>query len=205
MVDNYIEVRSSVAGKTTKKLSEALLESFEGNKNYLHLGTPTGSGTGLVSGSNTQTLNRNSTGAMVLKYDDTLGHTNIPKGASYTSSTGKIILPKGSWILCATIQVSVGGTNGANSRSYHKLAINYGTSERHANSLYHRNSENATFFTSDVLGKTAGSLSVSGAVQSDGVTPVTIVVTSGTQHHSESNNTAITLSKAHLHAFTQLS
>lgn len=205
MVDNYIEVRSSETGRITKKLSEALEESFEGNNNYLHLGTHDGSGTGMVANTNQISIDKDSYATRMIRFDDKLMHTNLPKGTTYTSSSGKIILPKGSWLLCTTIKVSVGGSTGANSRTYHKLAINYGDDERHSNSLYHRNSSSASFFSQNILDKSAGSISVSGAVISDGKTAVTISVTSASQNHNDSNNLVITLSKAHIHGYRQLS
>ena len=172
----------------------------------LHLGTDDleGSASGVVAGSQV-IFPRNNTAAgevltnwieRVVRFDDTLPAVNIPTGITYTSSNGQIILPAGTWIVCASLNLPENGANDNSDRIQDGLMICYGDKIRHATTGYQRNWN----FNANVYATLAGWRSVTGAVRSDGVTPVTIRVRAARQEL----DTGLTIAGAHVHIVEQL-
>ena len=174
----------------------AIVES----ENYVHIGTPNLSSTtetGVVSGAddikpdNSATLTR-----FNVRFDNTLPGFNIPSTATYNPANGDIVLPAGHWIICASLNVVM--TGGGNSRAQADLSINHGTNQRHSQGVYLRG--DGGFFGADAINDSQGKISVTGAVVSDGITPVRIRVAISRQ----SNPLNIDIRGAHVHGYRQL-
>ena len=177
------------------------------NGEYLHLGTGTfneslteGSAekTGLVDGqrgifTTTADIALNT----ILRFDNTLMGASIPGGSgNYNSGNGQIILPAGHWLVCASLKARL--LSGTFPRLYTDLAIMYGGNVRHAQSGYTRNIEGAGIQgTSNFAARSW--VSVTGAVVSDGSTPITIGFGAEIQ-----DGGTFRLEGAHIHAYKQV-
>ena len=175
--------------------------SITASEYYVHLGDGNlaSSSSGQVSGAPTSLNATPTVQSYTFRFSNTLAATNIPTAGSYDTTSGQIFLPAGHWIICASVNlVSDSLGNGGNDRVIADLSIYSGSSERHTNSLYIRNNGAATFPRA-VADEIAGKVSVTGAVISDGVTPVTIQ----TKYWGQTGET-INIRGAHIHAYQQL-
>ena len=168
--------------------------------NYVHIGTPNLSSeteTGVVSGadsirpSTTSTLQRYN-----VRFDNTLPNYNIPSAGTYNPANGDMILPPGHWIICASLNIQV--TGATNSRVQADLSINHGTNQRHSQAVYLRG--DGSYFGSAGINDSQGKVSVTGAVVSDGITPIRVRVAVARQ----SSPTNIRIRGAHVHGYRQL-
>ena len=167
---------------------------------YVHIGTPNLSSTtetGVVSGA--ENIKPGSSATLTrynVRFDNSLPMFNIPSTATYNSANGDIVLPAGHWLICASLNVVM--TGAGNSRAQVDLSINHGTNQRHSQGIYLRG--DGGFFGSDAINDSQGKLSVTGAVVSDGITPVRIRVAVSRQ----SNPLIIEIRGAHVHGYQQL-
>ena len=169
-------------------------------ENYVHIGTPDLSSTtvtGVVSGADNikpsveDTLER-----FNVRFDNTLTGFNIPTAATYNTANGDIVLPAGHWIICSSLNIVASGAT--NSRVQADLSINHGTNQRHSQAIYLRG--DGSFFGSLAVNDSQGKVSITGAVISDGVTPVRIRVAVARQD----NPANIWIRGAHIHGYRQL-
>ena len=167
-------------------------------EDYVHLGTGdlTGTDTGVVTGSEDLTTD----GVEVaVRFDETLAGVNVPTTGSYDNTTGEIVLPTGTWVVCASANFDVTIDGASVDREAVKLAIEYDGNIRHANSSYLRNLNNVVAgFTED-----SGFISVTGAVISDGIAATKIITSVIHQSNPDTNN-PVSISGAHVHAVRQV-
>ena len=168
--------------------------------NYVHIGTPDLSSTtitGVVSGADSikPAANR-SLQRFNVRFDNTLSGFNIPTGGNYDPSDGDIQLPEGHWIICASLNIVV--TGASNSRTQADLSINHGENQRHSQAVYLRGDND--YFGATGINDSQGKVSVTGAVVSDGTTPIRIRVAVSRQ----SDPANILIRGAHVHGYRQL-
>ena len=187
---------------------------------YLHLGTGTfseslaeGSAekTGLVAAQRTAlAIGSTSITTTTLRFDETLTGASIPGGSgNYTNTNGEIVLPEGHWIVCTSVKVrfvSNGSTGSNATRLFADLAINYGGNSRHKQSGYIRAAETPGIPGTQSNGTNGDAfaaaywMSVSGAVVSDGTTPLTVVLETLLQ----TSTGTFRLEGAHIHSYKQV-
>ena len=176
-----------------------------------HLGVANilGSTSGLVSGTGRYT---SSSGDEVIRFDETTTGNRLATGMTYNNTNGQIVLPAGAWLLCASGRARTrgGGSGGSaqNQRAYLMIGIRQGASDyRHISSPYYprwaETGSAGSFPSITTAGgnfnpQYQGPLSVTGAVISDGTTPITIRILWTTQTTS-----GIELQAAHLHCIKQ--
>lgn len=193
-----IRIDRSIPGQITINSVPLVGESIMGD-NYVNAGTAhiDGSQTGVVAGAE----NINEDGSYhAIRFNNTMDTFHIPENASYSPIDGSFVLPEGDWILCAACNFDVTIGASVNERAVATLGIMYGDNVRHAQSSYMRNltSDN----TDTTFNNKAGYLSVTGAVTSDGVTPIKIT-SSVVRQHSSSTEIQVTIHGAHLQAYKQ--
>ena len=107
-----------------------------------------------------------------IPFDNTLSHTVLPEGATYSQSTGALILPAGYWqVNLAAHFVSSTTGQQANGRVQAGVAIEYGGDEKASNEAYIRN----IGFESSANDRLTGKTSCSTLIHSNGTTPVMLL------------------------------
>ena len=143
-----------------------------------------------------------------LVFDNTTGPSNVPDAWQYNDNThpvvaerGHLILPAGQYIFCASLNLRSVGFSGNAARQVATMYITQGTAnggnDRHGNTVYLRNSNMRSQVYDDMMGV----MSVTGAVVSDGSTPIFIKLAVANQ---SGVSNPFELHGAHLHIIQQL-
>ena len=169
------------------------------SEHYVHLGDGnlSSSTSGLTAGASDTITSTGDVQRYNIRFANNLAGANVPSTGSYNTQTGEIFLPAGHWIVCASVNLVTGASAGSSDRVYPALAIFYGSSERHTNSLYLRNNDGVLPGTTKQV--ISGKVSVTGAVISDGVTATQLKIL-----HASQQGETITVRGAHVHAIQQL-
>ncbi|MYE38232.1 MAG: hypothetical protein F4X82_01780 [Candidatus Spechtbacteria bacterium SB0662_bin_43] len=202
--DIIINTQTNVAWKKVSGTWEKLWEigdgtggAFDSKDFFVHLGTDDidGTKTGLdsaVTGDITITGARENVW-LPLQFQNVSGENNVPDAATYSTTTGELVLPQGQWIVC--ISTKIEDKNIQNNRAYYKaLGIEYDGKIRHANSGYGANQTNVGSETE--LNDIQGLRSVTGVVDSDGSKSIRGVI----KLVARNDNEVIHITGAHLHA-----
>ena len=185
------------------------VRNLEPNEAHLGVANILGSTSGLVSGTGRFTQ---SSGDQVIRFDETTTGNRLAAGMTYNNTNGEIVLPAGAWLLCASARMRTRGGGQSNStqnqRAYMMVAIRQGTRDyRHISPPYYaRWAETGAAGSFPSITTTGGNFnpqyqgptSVTGAVISNGTTPITIRALWSTQTTS-----GIEVQAAHLHCIKQ--
>ena len=178
---------------------EAMPEVID-TDHYAHLGTSNvvgGMETGLVPG--TEVINRDDEGQYnPLRFNDNLESFKFPPQGSYDPNTGNMILPRGHWLVCASLTARVvnSGQGNAN-RLLGSIGIVEGNNLRHVQGFYARNNDS---FLPEILDIIQGQVSVAGAYFSTGNNPMTIQFI----HQFQDDADTGIIQGAHVHCYQQL-
>ena len=177
-----------------------------------HLGTldESGAESGLADGFGVFAItNQSRKGSSNILFKENL---NLSNEFSYDELTGNLILPKGQWLMCASLRIlnktlPSGGSNQNNVRCLSTMSIKYGQKIRHSNTKYLRFSSQSSLGDINNLSadetaewvKYQGFNSIAGSVISDGRSAMSILF----QYISQGSGGTLEITHAHIHGFKQ--